>query len=84
MTRRRLILGALVAIAFMQGDSMSAQIIQEPSARGDVMTTAMPMVLSGPDVGFRVFRMERQVPVGEIVVRINGTWVTAQLSPQAK
>jgi hypothetical protein len=34
-----------------------------------------PIVLSGPDVGFRVTAYERSTPVGSFVVRVNGQWV---------
>jgi len=81
MTRRALVLAAsLIAIAFMKADSTSAQARQDPSLRGDALTLAQPFVLAGPDVGFRVVRMDRQIPVGQIVVRINGAWVAAETS----
>ena len=81
MTRRGLALGAsLLAIALMESDRVAAQIVQEPSARGDLDTTSMPVVLSGSDVGFRVVRMDGQIPVGQMVVRIKGAWVTAEVS----
>lgn len=80
MTRRVLILAAsLLAITFMEGGSMSAQVGQEPRFGGD-MTLTQPVVLAGPDVGFRVLRMNGHIPVGQIVVRINGAWVAADTS----
>ncbi len=81
MTRRALTLAAsLLAIAFMEGDSTSAQVVQDPSLRGDALTLTQPLVLAGPDVGFRVVRMDGQIPVGQIVVKINGAWVAAETS----
>jgi hypothetical protein len=81
MTRRALVLAAsLLAITFMKTDSTSAQAGQDPSLRGDMLTLAQPFVLAGPDVGFRVVRMDGQIPVGQIVVRINGAWVAAETS----
>lgn len=82
MTRRVLILAAsLLAITFTEGGSMSAQVGQEPRfLGGDMLTLAQPVVLAGPDVGFRVLRMNGQLPVGQIVVRINGAWVAADTS----
>jgi hypothetical protein len=53
----------------------AAQVTQQPSRPPDLLTLAQPVVLAGPDVGFRVIRMEDQIPVGEIVVRINGAWI---------
>jgi hypothetical protein len=78
MTRRALILVALLlAIGFIARRGTSAQVAQEPSLRGNPLTLTQPLVLSGPDVGFRVVRMDGQTPVGLIVVRINGAWVAA-------
>ena len=37
-----------------------------------------PQVLSGPDVGFRIEGQRAGVPVGTLVVRINGEWVEAE------
>ena len=34
-----------------------------------------PMVLSGPNVGFRVEATKGNTPVGRLVVRVNGQWV---------
>jgi hypothetical protein len=81
MTRRAAILAAsLLAIAFMQAGRTSAQVSQNPSLRGDPLTLARPFVLAGPDVGFRVIRMDGPIPVGQVVVRINGAWVAAETS----
>jgi hypothetical protein len=81
MTHRSLILAAsLFATTFIEADKTSAQVAQDPSLRGDPLTLAQPFVLAGPDVGFRVVRMERQIPVGQIVVRINGSWVAAEIT----
>ena len=78
MTRRVLILVALLlAIGFTGRNDTSAQVAQEPSVRGDMLTLTQPLVLSGPDVGFRVVRMDGRTPVGQVVVRINGAWVAA-------
>lgn len=82
MTRRVLILTAsLLPITFMEGGRMSAQVGQDRSFRGDdMLTLAQPTVLAGPDVGFRLVRMNGQIPVGQIVVRINGAWVAVDTS----
>jgi hypothetical protein len=81
MTRRVLILvAALLAIGFVAGRPTSAQVSQNPSMRADVLTLTQPFVLAGPDVGFRVLRMDGQIPFGQVVVKINGAWVTAETS----
>ena len=81
MTRRVLLLVAsLLAIGFVAGRSTSAQISQDPSTRRGILTLAQPTILTGSDVGFQVVRMDGQIPVGHIVVRINGVWVAADTS----
>jgi hypothetical protein len=81
MTRRVLILvAALLAIGFVAGRQTSAQVSEDASRRGDVLTLTQPSILAGPDVGFRVVRMDGQIPVGHLVVRINGVWVAADTS----
>jgi hypothetical protein len=43
-----------------------------------------PTVMAGPDVGFRVEGLRAGMPVGRVVLRINGQWVEADLaSPTA-
>ncbi len=37
-----------------------------------------PMILSGNDVGFRLERIRDGVPVGGIVIRVDGRWVAPQ------
>jgi hypothetical protein len=75
MIRRGLIFSAsLLVIAALKADKTAAQIGPDPT-----LLTA-PIVLAGPDVGFRVVRMDGAVPVGQIVVRINGAWIAAETS----
>ena len=33
-----------------------------------------PVILAGPDVGFRMTGVSGDVPVGELVVRVKGEW----------
>jgi hypothetical protein len=37
--------------------------------------TVAPTVVFGNDVGFRIERTQDGIPVGKVVVRIDGTWV---------
>lgn len=59
-----------VALAGLGGLAVRAQTLRES---GD-----QPMVFSGSDLGFRVERMDGRIPVGRLVVRINGQWVEVQ------
>ena len=41
-----------------------------------------PRVLSGSDLGFRIDRIARDgVPVGALVVRVDGKWIAPQFQP---
>ncbi|HEV8397024.1 MAG TPA: hypothetical protein VGQ37_22235 [Vicinamibacterales bacterium] len=42
-----------------------------------------PVVLAGPDVGFRMTGVKRGTPVGQLVVRINGEWKVVEFSSTA-
>ena len=58
----------------------SAQVTRPPSETGiKPMDLVAPQVISGSDLGFRVESNRDNVPVGRLVVRINGRWVDAQV-----
>lgn len=58
----------------------SAQVTQPPGPRGpDVMKLVAPTVISGSDLGFRIESNTDNVPVGKLVVRIDGRWLDAQV-----
>jgi hypothetical protein len=61
---------SLVAVGAI---SSSAQA-QRGAPRFNFLTEA-PTVISGNDVGFRIERTQDGIPVGRVVVRVNGTWV---------
>jgi hypothetical protein len=46
----------------------------------DVVPLPEPKIVSGADLGMRIDGHENGTPVGTLVVRVNGTWVEAQLS----
>ena len=37
-----------------------------------------PVVLAGPDIGFRMTGAKGDVPVGQLVVRVKGEWKTVE------
>lgn len=39
-----------------------------------------PKVMVGDDLGFRVEGLRGDVPVGSIVIKVNGEWVKAELA----
>jgi len=42
-----------------------------------------PIVLAGPDIGFRMTGVKRGTPVGQLVVRINGDWKVVEFASGA-
>jgi len=49
---------------------------QTPRGRPGVsLVTEAPTVVSGNDIGFRIERTQNGIPVGKIVVRVDGRWV---------
>jgi hypothetical protein len=72
-----IVLTVLVVVAAVWA---SAQVTQPPGPRGrDLMKLVAPTVISGSDLGFRIESNTDNVPVGKLVVRINGVWVDAQV-----
>jgi hypothetical protein len=61
---------SLVAVGVI---SLSAQAQRD--LRGSNLPTEGPTVVSGNDVGFRIERTQDGIPVGRVVVRVNGNWV---------
>jgi hypothetical protein len=54
-------------------------------AQGIVATEPVtPMVLAGPDVGFRVTGRQGDRPVGQLVVRVNGEWKAVEFGNNAR
>ena len=61
---------SLVAVSVV---TLSAQA--QRGRPGFELLTVQPIVVSGDDVGFRIERTQDGVPVGRVVVRIDGRWV---------
>ena len=59
--------------------AVSVALLAQPQAQA----VDEPVVLSGPDIGFRVERYERGKPIGTLVVRLNGRWVEPRAVMQA-
>ena len=45
------------------------------------VTPVPPRVMTGDEIGFRVEGLRGDTPVGRVVVRVNGRWVEAEISP---
>jgi hypothetical protein len=65
------------ALAYAQTQSKRSPIRFGTNLRGAAAQVA-PLVLSGPDLGFRVEAQKDKSVVGRFVVRINGQWLDVE------
>ena len=72
-------LAAVWALSLIVVGSMSSSAQVRP---GFQSLLELPTILSGSDVGFRIERTRDGIPVGTIVVRVDGRWVAAESSPR--
>jgi hypothetical protein len=78
--RIRMILPVLLVLLVTAAIWVSAQVTQPFGTRtGDPLSLVAPTVIAGIDLGFRIESTKDNIPVGKIVVRINGRWVEAQV-----
>jgi hypothetical protein len=61
----------LVVLVASLLSAVSGALLAQPK----VQIINEPVVLSGPDFGFRIESYERGKPIGTLVVRLNGRWV---------
>jgi hypothetical protein len=65
-----------LSLIFVGSMSSSAQV--RPGSQP--LPLELPAILSGSDVGFRIEQTRDGIPVGTIVVRVDGRWVAAESS----
>jgi hypothetical protein len=69
---------SLVAVGAIASVLTSAQV-RPPLALGEPQPiTEGTTILTGSDIGFRVERTQDGVPIGTLVVRVDGRWVEAR------
>jgi hypothetical protein len=78
MSHRNRILWAVVWAASLLVTAHYAKA-QDRRVAGAPVT--QPTIISGGDVGFRVWSNGPSGPVGEWVVRVDGRWLTPQMRP---
>ena len=62
-----------VVSLFVVASAVKAQVYEPPRALPE------PRVVSGPDFGFRIESEQGGVPVGKLVVRVNGKWIEVRV-----
>ena len=79
MARRAIIALTVLNVGFVGGSWATAQgvyLVRQPAQ----LVAVRPLVVSGADVGFRIEARRGRVPVGKLVVRMDGgAWEDAEL-----
>jgi hypothetical protein len=74
----KLLLLWALSLVLVSAITAAAQARQGRPNVPDAFTLESPTILTGADVGFRLIRVRDGVPVGQMVVRIDGRWVEPQ------
>jgi hypothetical protein len=77
MFRKDLGVVVLVALGLVGGSAWASAQLYQPEP------VDPPVVLSGPDVGFRIEERRGEAVYGRLVVRIDGQWREVNLSGSA-
>jgi hypothetical protein len=72
------LIAVLVVLLVTAGIWVSAQQLRPSPLLGNGLDLVAP-VIAGNDLGFRIESNKDNIPVGKIVVRIDGHWVDAQV-----
>jgi hypothetical protein len=65
----------LWALSLVVAGVMSSAAQAQRGTPGVNLLTESPKVVSGNDVGFRIERTQDGIPVGRVVIRVDGRWV---------
>lgn len=77
MGRVLILVFALTAIA-STGSSAQRQDPDSAIFQGRLLLT-QPDVIAGPDVGFRITGWNGKIPKGQVVVKVDGAWIAAEI-----
>jgi hypothetical protein len=70
---------SLCLVGVISSSAQSSHVGQRAPGSRPLLTEA-PLIVAGDDVGFRIERTANGIPVGRVVVRIDGRWVDTQMS----
>jgi hypothetical protein len=66
-------LALLWALSLLTAGAISSSA--QPQGGRPFPITQEPTIVSGADVGFRIERTQDGIPIGKVVVRVDGRWV---------
>jgi hypothetical protein len=71
-----------LSLLVVSGISFSAQVQPRRGAPGlpPGLITESPTIVSGADIGFRIERTRDGIPIGKVVVRVDGRWIDTEMS----
>jgi hypothetical protein len=75
---RTLTIVALVSAGAAAG--AAGAVVAHSQAAIQPVPVAPPVILSGPDVGFRMTARKGATPVGQLIVKVDGEWREAEFS----
>ena len=72
-----------LSLIVVGGISFSAQVQPRrgapPGLPPSVITESLT-IISGADIGFRIERMRDGIPIGKVVVRVDGRWIDTEMA----
>jgi hypothetical protein len=68
-------LALLWALSLIAVGAMSSSAQAQRGRPGFNLLTESPVVVFGNDVGFRIERTRDGIPIGRVVIRVDGRWV---------
>ncbi len=66
---------SLMAVAAISVSAQGRGAAPSAAAEQRMFLTETPTVVSGADIGFRIERTQNGIPIGRLVVRVDGRWV---------
>ena len=79
---RKVAILCTLALLVVGGISFSAQVQPRRGAPGlpPSVITESPTIVSGADIGFRIERTRDGIPIGKVVVRVDGRWIDTEMA----
>jgi hypothetical protein len=80
---RKLAILWTLSLLVVGGISFSAQAQPgrgAPPGLPPSVITESPTIVSGPDIGFRIERTRDGIPIGKVVVRVDGRWIDTEMA----
>ena len=74
---------SLIVVGMVSSHAQAQQPSPAERMRRESLLLEGPLIVSGTDVGFRIERTKDGIPIGKVIVRINGKWLDTLPSESA-